>query len=77
MGKNRFDAQLFRVTLKVWRKMHQLTQQDVGNLTQIATSTYSFIETGDRAPTMAEFSHLCDMMDMDAKDFFVEGEIRF
>ena len=67
---NQFDGLKFSVTCKVWRNMHNLTQAEMGELTAIATSTYSFIENGDRPPTMAEFSHLCQLMTFNAEAFF-------
>lgn len=67
----------FAVTIKVWRKMHQLSASEMAILGTIATSTYSFIENGDRSPTMAEFSRLCQAMDMNASDFFTDkGKVK-
>jgi transcriptional regulator with XRE-family HTH domain len=54
--------------------MNGLTQRDVAELNGFATSTYNFIENGERTPTMAEFSHLCAMMGFDAQDFFKASE---
>jgi len=70
--RNQFDGLLFRTHLKVWRRMHGFTVQDVINATGIARSTYTFYEAGDRAPDLAHFSRLCQMMDVDATEFFVE-----
>jgi transcriptional regulator with XRE-family HTH domain len=54
--------------------MHGFTQRDVAASTGISTSTYGFIETGDRTPTMAEFSHLCFVMGFEASEFFKKPE---
>lgn len=72
--RNQFDGQAFSITLKVWRKMHQLTAAEMAELSSIATSTFSFIENGDRTPAMAEFSRLCQIMEFEAKDFFKTAE---
>ncbi len=68
--RNEFDALKFIMALKIWRKMHGFSVTDIIELTAIPRSTYNFIESGDRSPTMAEFSHLCVLMDFDAQEFF-------
>ncbi len=68
--KTQFDALKFSLTIKIWRNMNGFTQRDVAMAANIATSTYSFIETGDRLPTMAEFGHLCGIIGFDAQEFF-------
>jgi transcriptional regulator with XRE-family HTH domain len=70
--KNQFDGLRFSITVKIWRNMNGLTIRDMAELSGMAASSYGFVETGDRTPTMAEFSHLCVVMSMDAKDFFME-----
>ena len=72
--KTEFDLLKFSLTLKIWRNMNGFTQRDVANAASIAPSTYSFIETGDRVPTMAEFSHLCLIIGFDASAFFKTPE---
>jgi len=69
-----FDSVAFVATLKVWRKMHDLTLKDVSDLSQIAYSTLGFILSGDRVPSIAEFVHLCNVMDFDPKDFFRKAQ---
>jgi transcriptional regulator with XRE-family HTH domain len=54
--------------------MAGFTGAQMAELNGMATSTYSFVENGDRTPTMAEFSHLCETMGFDAKDFFKTPE---
>lgn len=71
---NEFDSIRFCTTLKVWRKMHGFSVTEVLELTSIARSTYNFIEAGDRAPSIAEFSRLCQLMDFDACEFFKSPE---
>ncbi len=72
--KSAFDALKFMITLKVWRNMNGLTQRDVGELTKIPTSTYAFIENGDRPPTMAEFTVLASLMSFEPCDFLKTPE---
>lgn len=72
--KKTFDLLAFRTYLKVWRRMHEYSQADVAKSSFIATSTYSFVENGDRMPTMNEFCALCDLMDVEPTDFFVSKE---
>ena len=71
---NQFDGLRFCMALKVWLKMHGFSVTEVIELTGIARSTYNFIESGDRTPSMAEFSHLCQLMDFDAQEFFKTAE---
>lgn len=68
---NQFDATKFAIACKVWRNMHTLTNRDMAELAAIPPSTYNFIENGQRCPTMAEFSNLCQLMQFDAQFFFV------
>jgi len=72
--RNQFDALKFSITCKVWRNMNEFTIQQMAELNGMASSTYGFVENGDRTPTMAEFSHLCDTMNFEAKDFFKTPE---
>lgn len=72
--RNQFDGLKFSLTCKIWRNMHGFTAHDMAEMNGMAASTYSFVENGDRTPTMAEFSHLCNTMTMEAKDFFKTPE---
>jgi len=72
--KTEFDVVRFSITLKVWRNMNGFTSREVAEAAGMAASTYSFVETGDRAPTMAEFSHLCSLIGFDAATFFKTPE---
>jgi transcriptional regulator with XRE-family HTH domain len=72
--RNTFDAIKFSVTCKIWRNMNAFTVADMAQMNGMATSTYSFVENGDRMPTIAEFSHLCDTMGFEAKEFFKTAE---
>jgi len=69
----RFDLLKFSVALKIWRNMHGFTIADMAEMAGIPKSSYGFIETGDRAPTMAEFSNLCGIIDFQPKEFFLNG----
>jgi len=71
---NQFDGLRFCMALKVWRKMHGFSVTDIMELTAIPRSTYNFIEAGDRPPSMAEFSRLCQLMDFEAYEFFKTPE---
>jgi len=70
--KNQFNSLKFCTTLKVWRKMHNVSVTEMMELTTIARSTYNFIESGDRTPTMVEFTRLCQLIDFEASYFFDE-----
>lgn len=72
--RNQFDAVKFSVTCKVWRSMNAFTVAQMAELNGMATSTYGFVEAGDRAPTMAEFTNLCNTMMFQPKDFFKTAE---
>jgi len=72
--RNQFDWLKFSVTVKVWRNMNGLTLRDMCELVSMSASTLNFVENGERAPSMAEFSHLCDIMGMEAQTFFKTAE---
>jgi len=72
--RSQFDGMKFSVTVKIWRNMNGFTAAQMAELNGMAASTYSFVENGDRAPTMAEFSHLCSTMGFEAQDFFKSPE---
>jgi len=72
--RNEFDAVKFAVACKRWRNMHYLTAHDMAELNAMAASTYSFVENGDRPPTMGEFSKLCKTMGFEAAFFFKTPE---
>lgn len=74
--RNTFDAVKFSVTVKVWRNMNGLTLRDMCELCGMSSSTLNFVENGERTPTMAEFSHLCDLMQFEACMFFKTSEKR-
>jgi len=74
--RNQFDGLRFQMALKVWRKMNQMSVTDIIELTEIPRSTYNFIESGDRTPEMAYFSRLCQIMDFDASEFFVDSVVQ-
>lgn len=69
-----FNALKFALTIKIWRNMNNITSRDMAELSGIATSTYGFIETNDRTPTMAEFTSLCNIVGFQPKEFFTDGK---
>lgn len=69
----KFDLLKFSIACKIWRNMHDFTIADMAEMAGIAKSTYGFIETGDRAPTMAEFAALCTIIEFAPKEFFFNG----
>jgi DNA-binding XRE family transcriptional regulator len=69
-----FDSMKFTVTLKIWRNMNGFTSRDMADLSHIAHSTYGFIETGDRCPTIAELVNLSHTMGFEPTDFFQEDK---
>lgn len=74
--RNQYDGLRFQMALKVWRKMHGFSVTDIIELTAIPRSTYAFIEAGERLPDLSHFSRLCQLMDFDASDFFIESEVK-
>lgn len=72
--RNTFDAVKFAITCKIWRNMNGFTSAQMAELNGMAASTYSFVELGDRPPTIAELSHLCSTMGFEVKDFFKTPE---
>lgn len=76
MSKTKFNCDRFLATMKVWRKMHGFSIFDMCELTGIARSTFGFIESGDRCPTIAELSKLCQLMDFDVAEFFDRSDVK-
>ncbi len=72
--RSQYDALRFQMALKLWRKLHGMSMHDVFELTGIPIANISRIETDSRCPTMAEFGHLCELMEFDAQEFFVKPE---
>ena len=52
--------------------MNNLTSADMADMSGVARSTYGFIETGDRCPTIAEMTNLAHTMSFEPTDFFTE-----
>jgi len=67
---NEFEFDYFRVTVKVWRKMHNLSPAEMAELAGMSYARLGVIENGGGTPTMAEFTHLCDLMEEKACTFF-------
>jgi len=72
--RSQFDGLKFSVTVKIWRNMNGLTLRDMCELVGMSSSTLNFVENGERTPSMAEFSHLCEVMGFDASAFFTTLE---
>ena len=70
MKKLIFDLTKLSEALRIWRNMNNFTMAEMAEMAGIAKSTYGFIETGDRSPTIAEFSVLCDIIGFEPKEFF-------
>ena len=70
----RFNAIKFSVAVKIWRNMNNLTIREMAELNGIAPSSYGFIESGDRTPTIAEFTNLSNTIGFEPKDFFDHGK---
>jgi len=68
--RSQFDGLKFSITVKVWRNMNGLTLRDMCELVGMSASQLNFVENGERTPTMAEFSHLCELMQFEAHVFF-------
>ncbi len=72
--RSMFEADYFRVTVRVWRRRVPLTIGELAELSGISPQRLGVIENGGGTPTMAEFTHLCDLMDEKPTLFFrVEG----
>ncbi|HSS97578.1 MAG TPA: helix-turn-helix transcriptional regulator [Terriglobales bacterium] len=71
-NKTVFEADYFRVTVRVWRRAKQFTIADLSELTDISPQRLGVIENGGGAPTIAELSHLCEVMDESVTTFFKE-----
>ncbi len=74
---NAFEFDYFRVTVRVWRRRVPLTIGELSELSGVSAQRLGVIENGGGTPTMAELTHLCDLMDEKACTFFkIAGEAR-
>ena len=67
---SQFEADYFRVTVRVWRRRVPLTIGELSELSGVSAQRIGVIENGGGTPTMAEFTHLCDLMDDKPCTFF-------
>jgi len=69
MATYHFNLMKLSVACKIWRNMNNLTIVEMAELCGIAKSTYGFIEASDRAPTIAEFLSICDVIGFKPQEF--------
>ncbi len=62
-----------REWLRVIRKDRNLKQQEVAESANISRQGYSFIETGERTPTVATAKKIAEVLGFDWTEFFKEG----
>jgi len=67
---NIFEFDYFRVTVRVWRRRVPLTIGELSELSGVSAQRIGVIENGGGTPTMAEFTHLCDLMEENPCTFF-------
>jgi len=72
--RNQFDGLRFVMALDVWRKKNELSVNDIADLTGIPHSTYYFYQNSKKTPDLVHFCRLCQLMDFDATEFFIEAE---
>lgn len=70
MSAIKFNLARLSDMLKMWRNMHNLTVAEMAELCGMAKSTYGFVESGDRCPSLAEYANICDLTDMPIGRFF-------
>lgn len=70
MDKIIFQAEFFRATVTVWRRLQSLTIGELSDLTNISPTRLGAIENGGVVPTLPELTHLCDVMQSDPRDYF-------
>lgn len=70
MLKFYFDRVEFAVYMRVWRRLHELSIKEMGELTGLAYNTINGVERNENAPQMESFVILCSTMDADPKQFF-------
>jgi len=69
MATYHFNLMKLSVACKIWRNMNNLTGAEMAELCGVAKSTYGFIEQGDRAPSIAEFMSICDVIGFKPQEF--------
>lgn len=74
MSNTTFNLERLSDAAKIWRNMNNFTIAEMAELCGMATSTYGFVEQAQRCPTIAEFAHICDTINMPVERFFKHGK---
>jgi transcriptional regulator with XRE-family HTH domain len=74
MSKIEFDFNRFSVTIDIKCGMSNLTNAELAELAGVGASTLYAIKNGSKAPSMAEFCHLCDLFDLAPSKYFEGGK---
>jgi len=70
-----FDGLRFSVTIEVECQHTNLTNAEIAELAGIGASTLYAIKNGTKTPSMAEFTHLCNIFDLSPLSFFKTGKV--
>lgn len=62
----------FAAELRRLRKQRRLSQTELANLAEIGQSHVSYLERGERMPTLGLFMRLCQVLDVPFEDMIVE-----
>lgn len=69
-----FNIERFASMIEVWLHFHQLTMREMSELTAIGQSTLYALKSGQYAPTMAQFTAICNVMSMPPETFFKKAK---
>lgn len=65
-----FNVDRFAVMIELGAKVHNLSMRELSELTGIGESTLYQLKKGEYAPTMVQFTRVCDAFEIDPASFF-------
>ena len=68
-----FDARGFGKRLKHIRMSHHLTQEELAEQIDTATSSISHLENGTHSPSLKTLIHLCNALDIGVDDLLADS----
>lgn len=78
MARQYFQQRLFGVHLRQFRDKHKLTQNDVAGMIRVSSAHISALEKGElKNHEIFPILDLCDLMNVDVRDYFSKFEEKF
>ena len=65
-----FNVDRFSVMIELWLSMHDMTNAELAELAGIGVSTLYGLKKGEYAPSMAQFTNICNVTNIPPETFF-------